>query len=335
MKRLFVGIDVGATWLRIGLADAEGRILEKIVIRTPREGDEYAVARSIENVIREKFVSLLDSIEAIGIGTIGPLDLRRGWVINTPNLPIKNFSLGPYLVEAFKKPVYMANDCVAAVWGEHVFGAAIGKRNAVYITISTGLGGGVIVDGRLLIGKRGNAHEIGHIVVDVERKLQCGCGSYGHWEAYASGANIPRFAAYFIETQSLSSEEKESPVYKAYQDGRLSAELIYSEAYRGDRLALKIVNEINRYNVAGIESVINVYDPEVITLGGSVVLKNIELVAKPIIEHFKNAKGLVTDPPEILVTPLKDDVVLVGAVAIALKPPRELVEMLDYLKYYF
>jgi glucokinase len=234
--------------------------------------------------------------------------------------------------EALAKPVIMANDCVTAVWGEKVFGLGKGYENVVYITISTGIGGGMIVNNLLLLGKMGNAHEIGHIVVDVSGKMRCGCGGYGHWEAYASGANIPKFASLLLREWSLSDEEKESRIYKAYKESLLSSELIYSAAKEGDRLALRIIDEVNKYNLAGFENIVNLYDPEVITVGGSVALKNKELVIDRIREGLKRSLGVVTPLPKIEPTAFEDDIVLIGAIALAVHPPQNLVKALKYLQ---
>ena len=226
----------------------------------------------------------------------------------------------------------MANDCVTAVWGEKVFGLGKGYENVVYITISTGIGGGMIVNDLLLLGKMGNAHEIGHIVVDVSGKMRCGCGGYGHWEAYASGANIPKFASLLLREWSLSDEEKGSRIYKAYKESLLSSELIYSAAKEGDRLALRIIDEVNKYNLAGFENIVNLYDPEVITVGGSVALKNKELVIDRIREGLKRSLGVVTSLPKIEPTAFEDDIVLIGAIALAVHPPQNLVKALKYLQ---
>ncbi len=327
-----IGIDIGATWTRIAIARADGSIVNKHVFRTPREGDRYTIANTIVSSIRREFSGYLDSIKAIGIGTIGPLDLAQGMVINSPNVAIRTFEVAKPILEEFKKPVIMANDCVTAVWGEKHFGLGKGYSNIVYITISTGIGGGIIVDDMLLLGKMGNAHEVGHIVVDASGKMGCGCGGRGHWEAYASGANIPRFAYRLIDEWSLTQEEKESPLYRAYLNRELTSELIYTHAKKGDNLALKIVREVNRYNIAGFENVINSYDPEFITIGGSVALKNPELVIEPIVKGIESSGGVVTARPRIEMTPLGDDIVLLGALALALYPPQNLVKKLRYLE---
>ena len=328
----FIGIDIGGTWIRIALASKDGNIVKKIVFRTPREGDRYTIANLIIENIQRSFCEALKDVKAIGIGTAGPMDLASGTVLNSPNIPIHTFELGKPIQDALKRPVIMANDCVAAVWGEKVLGLGREYENIVYITISTGIGGGMIVNNSLLLGKMGNAHEIGHIVVDVSGKMRCGCGGYGHWEAYAGGANIPRFASKLLEEWTLTPEEKISPLYKAYKENVLTPKLIYDLAKEGDRLAVRIVNEINRYNAAGFENVINLYDPEIIIVGGSVALRNKEIVVDGTIELLKKSRGIVTSMPKIETTEFGDDAVLIGAIALAVKPPQNLVKMLKYLQ---
>jgi len=332
VKEYYIGVDVGATWIRIAIAMRNGSIIEKIVKRTPREGDRYTIANLIIEIIKTSLSNYLENVKAIGIGTAGPMDLATGVVTNAPNIPIRTFELARPIQEALAKPVIMANDCVTAVWGEKVFGLGKGYENVVYITISTGIGGGMIVNNLLLLGKMGNAHEIGHIVVDVGGKMRCGCGGYGHWEAYASGANIPKFASLLLREWSLSDEERESRIYKAYKESLLSSELIYSAAKEGDRLALRIIDEVNKYNLAGFENIVNLYDPEVITVGGSVALKNKELVIDRIREGLKRSLGVVTPLPKIEPTAFEDDIVLVGAIALAVHPPQNLVKALKYLQ---
>ncbi len=330
-RTMFLGIDVGATWTRIAVADRNGSIVKKVRIPTPREGSELSLVEAIIEVLGKEFRSYMDRIEAVGIGSIGPLDLSTGSIVNPPNLPIKRIELGKPLLEHLRRPVYVANDCVAAVWGEYLYGLGKGLENVVYVTLSTGIGGGIIVDGNLLLGKKGNAHEIGHIVVDSLRRLRCGCGGYGHWEAYCGGANIPRFATYLIERWSLGTEEKRSKVYQQYLEGSIRTETIFDEAKRGDPLARKIVEEINRVNVAGFESVINLYDPELIVVGGSIALNNPELVLEPI-KGIEYGRGALNEIPRIELTTFGDDVVLVGAIAIASNPPKNLVKKLRYLE---
>ncbi len=333
LKGYVIGVDIGATWTRIALANMEGTILDKHVFRTPREGNKYTIAEVLTTNIIQHYSEYLGDVKAIGIGTAGPLELSTGMVINSPNIPIRTFELARPIQDILRKPVIMANDCVAAVWGEKILGLGRDYSNVVYITISSGIGGGMVVNDTLLLGKMGNAHEIGHTIVDVNGRMKCGCGGYGHWEAYASGVNIPKFTGILLSEINVNADERLSPIYKAFMDGTLTTELIYSEASKGDKLALRIVSEVNKYNIAGFENVINLYDPELITVGGAVVLRNRELVFREIVNGVANSRGVITPLPKIEITPFGDDIVLIGAIALAITPPQNLIKMLKYIQH--
>ncbi|MGC9012093.1 ROK family protein [Thermogladius sp.] len=314
--RVHLAVDVGATWTRLAVAVDEV-FVKKVVVRTPREGGRLAVAEEIARTFEKEFKEYREKVEAVGIGTIGPLDMRRGVVVNTPNLPLGTFELKRPLEDFFDRPVYVVNDAVAGVLAEKYYGDGVGYNNLVYVTISTGVGGGVIVDGRVILGKDGNAHEIGHIVVNYDSGLRCGCGGYGHWEAYAGGANIPRLAKYVAERNP--SVVKVSVIGEKAASGSLEPREVFEAARRGDPLGRLIVDEIVKASAAGLASVINAYDPEYVSIGGSVFLHNTDLLYQPVVEIVK--KNIVVRPPVIAPTKLGDDVVLYGALALAVYRP--------------
>ena len=314
---ILVGVDLGATRIRVAMGDDEG-----IRATCYEETDRQHSARGITDQIARMIRTLLSggfensAIEAIGIGSIGPLDLSRGCIREPPNLPIKLIPLREPLRDEFGIPVYLVNDCAAAVLGEHVFGAGRGLENVVYVTISTGLGGGAIVDGHLLIGKDGNAVEIGHITVDPEGKMVCGCGCKGHWEAYCSGANIPKYTRYLL--RGRDSEEVASSLLLKLSDGdpqRITAKILFEAARSGDEVSKWIVGRIGELNAIGFANLVNLFDPELITVGGSVTLKNPDMVLKPILRNIR--KHTINRVPEIRLTPLGDKIVLHGALALA------------------
>ncbi len=324
MGELAIGIDLGATNLRVVLGDSKGRILKRTSEKTVRVGDEFAVSNQIIRMIKSIVTKEeLSKVKGIGIGTIGPLNLKEGAIVNTPNLPFKYIPLRKPLEQEFDLPVYIANDCVAAVIGEHYYGAGKGIKNHVYITISTGIGGGVYVDGHVLVGKDGNAHEIGHMVIDYEGRLVCGCGKRGHWEAYCSGANIPNFAR-LLMSQMNKKEVENSLLFKLTNGdlSKLTAKMIYDSAKQGDKVALRIVEEVGRLNAIGFANVINVYDPELITVGGSVALNNPKLIMEPILKYVGDYT--INRLPKIMLTPLAGDVVIYGALALVFHTPEEL-----------
>ncbi len=317
--------DIGASRLRAGVAIGP-RLDMRVEYPTPRTAEGIlSIIDRILSTFRDK--GYWEDVVAISVATIGPLDMKTGEVVAAPNLGGIRIDLGRAL-SGYGKRVYIVNDCVAAVWGEYVFGLRHRYENIVYVTISTGIGGGVIVDGNLLLGKKGNAHEIGHIVVDSERKMRCGCGGWGHWEAYGGGANIPRFTRFLLETKYRGTKES-SPLYSLVKTGRLTARELYTLAAGGDELASLIVDEINHYHVAGFESVVNVYDPEVVVVGGSIALNNWRLVVEPVAEKIK--EGIVTTVPHIIPANFGDDEVLIGAAAIAYETPSSVLRIRERL----
>ncbi|KUO80940.1 MAG: ROK family protein [Vulcanisaeta sp.] len=324
---VYVGIDVGATFIRVGLVDEGGSVIDKLKVRQPSSGDENTVAeviiKAVKNLARSR------SIAGIGIGSIGPLDLKSGIVPLAPNAPIKRFKLVEPIIREFRVPVVLGNDAMAAVWGEYVFGIGKGIRNLVYITFSTGIGAGVIVDGHLLIGKDGNAHEIGHAVIDIDSNIQCGCGGYGHWEALGSGANVPRVIKEFIKGKTYRSRLHERLSRNEY----VSTEEVFQAYYDGDELARDFIdNFLMRVHAAGIATVMNAYDPELIVLGGSMALNNKELFRAGIGRYL--GRYLTVRAARIEFTEFGDDIGIVGAAALVYKVPDSLREFVEgYNKY--
>lgn len=317
--KYFIAVDIGATKTRVALCTHE-RILEKVVYNTPRDTRPRAVIEPILELIRTKWGKHVSNVVAIGVATVGPLDIKTGCVVNAPNIPARSFEVKRPL-SIFKKPVYVVNDCVAAIWGERHYGLARYVDNAVYVTLSTGVGAGVIVDGNLLLGKAGNAHEVGHIVIDFNSDLPCGCGGRGHWESYAGGANLPNVAKYVAEKERVNSKLSE----QVLSNVKIDPKDIFDYYRLGDALAKKVVELYIKATAAGLASVINAYDPELILLGGSIFLNNIDILMNPIISQVE--ANIVTKMPEIRPTTLGDDVVLRGALAIAVNPPTKLAKL--------
>jgi glucokinase len=182
------------------------------------------------------------------------------------------------------------------------------------VTLSTGLGGGAIVDDHLLLGKDGNAVELGHFTLEPDSNILCGCGSPGHWEAFCGGNNIPNFARIRIKNVNLKGS-----LLNALIRGNpinLTAKILFDAASQGDTIALDIVEEIGKLNTIGFSNIVNAFDPEIITVGGSITLNNPDLVLSPIKQNI--SRYLINREPEIILTPLGENVVLNGALAIAM-----------------
>lgn len=315
--KLAIGVDLGGTNVRVALGNSDGKILERICERTDKSRGPNGVSEQIIRMIRSLIAGKIsiERIEGIGIGSAGPLDIRRGGLMKPTNLPFNFVPLVKPLEEEYNLPTYLLNDCVAAVMGEKHFGLGKTHDNLVYVTISTGIGGGIYVDGHLLIGKDGNAHEIGHFTIDFEGRLVCGCGRRGHWEAYCSGNGIPNFSKLLIEEEGLMKIRGSQLIEKIRRSGygNITAKVIYDYAKAGDKIAELITNRIGVLNAIGFACVVDAYDPTLITVGGSIALNNPELVINPIKRHIsEHARNRI---PKIKLTPLREDAVLYGALA--------------------
>ncbi len=326
-RKVVLGIDIGATKTRICLGDVDGNIYAKKVYNT-RE-----VAADLASFVVHESMRLYSEFKdrgellGIGIASIGPLDLRRGVILSPPNVPFKEVEIVKAFKEKFDVMVLLINDAVAAVWAEKQYGVGRSYENVVYVTFSTGVGAGIIVDGNLLIGKDGNAHEVGHIVVDYSGFMRCRCGGYGHWEAYCGGINIPLFVKKLLN-EKYKPHILKSMLNEDYSSDNITVEKLFEYANKGDWLALKIVeDEIGRLNAAGLASIINCYDPEIILIGGGIALNNKEIVIKSINKHLD--LYVTNGKPLIRITSLGEDVVLKGAIAIIAKPPHTLLNYVN------
>ncbi len=307
-----VAIDLGATNLRAALFKGE-QVVKVQRTRTPRTSGSELIEAMISLA---RSVSEGEKVDAIGIASIGPLDIRKGMLLWAPNLGYGNVPMRDAVGQELKAPTYLTNDALAGAWAEKVLGQGRNISDLAYITMSTGLGVGAVVDGNLLVGRRGNAHELGHSVINFDSELPCGCGGVGHWEAHVGGKNIPHVA------QELSRQWKgqSTKAYELALEGKLGPEQLYSSAREGDAFAQWMVDYLNKAHAAGIMTVIAAYDPEVIFIGGSIYLYNEDLIRPGVIKYLQKFVG-VFGVPDIRKCSFGDDQVLYGAAAIAFSPP--------------
>jgi glucokinase len=318
-----IGIDLGATNVRVGLGDSQGRILKKLVEKTEKRRGPEGIPRQLIRMVHHILRDWKAPIHGIGVGCIGPLDRRSGTIVNSPNIPFKKVALVEHLQREFPGPVTLMNDGNAGVLGEKTVGAGRHVDHLAYVTLSTGIGGGVIVDGRLLEGKDGNAAEVGHLVIDSDGRLLCGCGKQGHWEAYCSGENIPRYAKLCLQDRSDGAR-----FLLKVTNGNpeaLTTQIIFDTAKTGDSIACSLVDAIGRRNAAGFANIINAYDPSRITVGGTLALKHPQLILAPLKKHLH--RYVLNRLPEIAITSLGDDIVLHGALAMVFQPSRKSQEI--------
>lgn len=252
-KKYVVGVDLGGTKIYTALVNLDGQIIEEITIKTEAEKGEKVVLDNILKTI-DKVLENVDrkEVKAIGIGSPGPLDIEKGLIVYTPNLPFKNFELVKPIKERYNIPTYLDNDANVATLSEFMFGAGKGSKNMVYVTVSTGVGGGAILNGNIYRGSTANALEIGHITV-MKGGPRCGCGNTGCVEALASGTAIMKRAK-----EALDSKVETS--LRNYDN--VTAKEVFIEAERGDKVSKEILNDALSYLGIGIANIANSFDPD-------------------------------------------------------------------------
>jgi glucokinase len=311
MKQYVIGIDLGGTKINGALADLNGKVISKYVLPTnASEGEENVLNRIyevIEKVLQDGGKKA-EEIKAIGIGSPGPLDAKKGIIISTPNLPFENFQLVKPISERFGIPTYLDNDANVAAIGEHIFGAGKGTENMVFVTVSTGVGGGAILNGKIYRGSTCNALEIGHTTVE-KNGPRCNCGNYGCVEALTSGTAIGKRAKEAIQRGEETS-------LKSYKE--LSSYEVFQEAKKGDKIASEILDSCLNYLGIGIANIVASFDPEMIiigggvTNGGSIVFDKVrEVVKERCFETMANSCKIVP-------AGLGTDAGVIGAVALAI-----------------
>ena len=300
-----LALDIGGTKLAAGVVDMSGGVHSFVVASTlAEEGPDRGLERLFDlgrKAVDESGIAW-EAIGAIGIGAGGPLDATRGVLIAPPHLPgWIDIPLTREAEKALGLPAALENDATAAAAGEHRFGAGAGTRHMIYLTISTGVGGGIVIDGRLYRGASGNGGELGHVTVDCNGRPCRGCGRRGCLEAYVSGTSIAERAQ------------------EAGMDGAVAAD-VASAAKAGDPVATAIWDETVDALACGLTSIVNLFEPELVVLGGGVVSGTGEQLLGPVRTRVRAGSM----PPaaagvEIVAAALGKRVGVVGAAAIAIE----------------
>lgn len=263
MKQYVFGVDIGGTTVKLGFFDVEGELLDKWEIPTRKEENGSRIlpdiAASIESKISEKKIDR-SSIAGVGVGAPGPIDMN-GTVYKAANLGWGVFSIRDTLEGILHLPVMAGNDANVAALGEMWKGGGKGAQNLVVVTLGTGVGGGIIINGKILTGAAGAAGEIGHIHVDDTETEACGCGNKGCLEQYASATGITRLAK-----RKLASSQKDSTL----RQGSISAKSVFDAVKAGDELAKEIAQEFGEILGKGLAAIAAVINPEAIVVGGGV-----------------------------------------------------------------
>ncbi|MGH7562025.1 MAG: ROK family protein [Gemmatimonadales bacterium] len=269
--RYILGIDIGGTNLVVGAVTEDGRTVRGLVTEATGapDGPDVVIDRIVRMARDVLQQTRGEDREAqflgVGVGAPGPLDRKSGIVLLTPNLRWTNMPLRDRIQSALDMPTALENDANCAMLGEHWVGAARGATHAVCFTIGTGIGGGLVVDGRLVHGAADVAGEVGHMTIEVNGR-RCGCGNDGCLEAYASGPAIARRSIEAIDAGASS----EMPVLVNGEVSTITAQTVFEAAQAGDPLADEIVRDTAKYLGVGVANLVNLLNPEVVVICGGV-----------------------------------------------------------------
>jgi glucokinase len=312
-----IGVDVGGTKIAAAVVDAEGGIVARRQVPT-ESAEPASIVAAVVKVARE-MKAAAPAAAAVGVGAAGLVDVERGVILGAPNLAYRNVAVRDTLSERLGIPAIVDNDANVAALAEAVHGAGRGAGDQIMITVGTGIGGGIIIGGRLYRGHYGVGAELGHIVIDPDGPV-CGCGNRGCWEAVASGNAIGRLARQRVEGGAGAD-------LLAIVGGDLDAitgEVVGEAAVAGSAFSRDVVASIGRLLGIGLASIVNIFDPEVIVIGGGAAAGTGELLLEParesMLAHVLGPSWRT--PVRIVPAKLGNDAGVVGAAWLA----RELLD---------
>ena len=315
---LSIGIDLGGTNIKFGLVTKDGRILKRLNIPTKaHEGPKSVVSRIVKTI---KLLSKDKKIDSIGIGAAGLVDHDKGIIHFSPNLPgWKNIPLKNWIEKDLKIPVYVGNDVNVFALGEFCFGAGIGSNNLFGITLGTGVGGGIVIRGKLLLGANHAAGEVGHTSINPFGP-KCRCGNRGCLERYVGAEYIVERTIKKLQGQGSKRKPQNPKIMKLakFNYKNITPEIISLAAKRGDELAKTIVEETGFYVGLGIANVVSLIDPEIVVIGGGVSGMGRLLlgsVKKTVAERTMNFSGRKL---KIVFSKLNADATILGASQLAI-----------------
>ncbi len=315
MSETYVGIDLGGTNIKLGCFDSNLNLLGKTSVATEADSGPAAVVdkmfKSVKGLLAEAGSSLND-ISAAGVGTPGPAKYKEGIIIASPNLPLfKNVPIKKMLSERLGAPVILDNDANAACWGEYVAGAGKDVNDMVFFTLGTGIGGGIVSDGKLVHGCGENAGELGHIIIYPDGR-KCGCGQRGCAEAYASAGSTAKRAAEAIEAGAKSSLKE-----VLERNGMITCKNVYEHMAKGDTLAREITDGTAKALGLLCINVLHAAEPKTIVFAGGMIGAG-DVLLNRIRDYFnEHIWTLKKETVEICFAALGEDAGIIGAAALA------------------
>lgn len=309
----YMGIDLGGTNIAVGITNDKWEIIYKSSVKTNTEEPEKMVKDMTDLALSvSKNANIpLSEIKSVGIGIPGALNSKEGVVVYANNLNLRDFHIVEEFHKYIDKPVYISNDANVAALGEAVAGGAKDCESAVVVTLGTGVGGGIILNGKIWEGYKSTGAEIGHTVINVDGE-QCTCGRKGCWEAYSSATALIR------DTKRAIEKNPDSVMTKmAEKDGKVSGKTAFAAAREGDKAAQAVVDNYIKYLAEGLANITNLIAPEVILLGGGVSHEGDNLLVPLIAETKKRMYGGGrVKHSEIRLASLGNDAGIIGAAAL-------------------
>lgn len=310
MGRVALGIDLGGTNIKAGVVTEEGQVVYQERIPTRAEAGLAAVLDRIDDlackVLRKAGVTIQELI-GIGVGVPGTVDSAQAVIEHAPNLQWRRVPLRQLLEQKYQMPVLMDNDANAAAWGECWWGAARGEGDLLMVTLGTGIGSGLVLNGAIYRGAHGSAAEMGHMVINPSGE-QCGCGARGCLETVASGPALVRAVRSAIAAGEPSS---------LIQAPELGVNVIFQAVDQGDSLAIQLVDRATRYLALALANVVNLLDPAMVVIGGGVAHAGPALFS-PLQQHLDQCKIISGFPVKVVPAQLGNTAGLAGAAAMVL-----------------
>lgn len=309
--KYYLGVDLGGTNIKAGIVDESGNILLKTSVKTDSDGDAKRIAEQMVklccDLCKQANISMED-VQSVGVGIPGTVDTEKGTVIYCNNLNMDGAPIGAIMQEGLQKPVYLANDASCAALGEFVCGSGRNYNSIILVTLGTGVGGGIILNGKLWEGLEGAGAEIGHMVLQIGGE-SCTCGRRGCFEAYSSATALVHQTKAAMRKHPLSLLNT-----IAAKTGKVSAKTAFDALRHGDAVAKEVVENYLFYLSEGIANLINIFAPEAIILGGGVCNEGDNLLI-PLQEQVvaKCYGGDLIHHADISIASLGNDAGLIGA----------------------
>ena len=316
-----IGIDLGGTNIAAGLVNESFEIIAKDSTPTLPSRPSEEIVNDIAMLCHklcEATGLTVEDIASVGIASPGIVDDEAGVVIYANNLNFRHFPMIPLLKERFPaREMHIENDANAAAWGEAIAGAAKGSKSSVMITLGTGVGGGIIADGKVFKGFNSAAGELGHIVIEVDGR-PCSCGRKGCWEAYSSATGLINMTK--EKLVQCTAENRETAMTELVaKKGKVNGRIAFDAMRMGDAAATEVVTEYVKYLASGLASMINIFQPEVLSIGGGISNEGqylLDLVV-PLVRAQQYGTGLVSNP-DIRIAQLRNDAGIIGAAVLGI-----------------